>query len=166
MTPALATIFLLAASIHSFDRTVRVPAGDGRSLRFALRNSPADLDLEFQVQPENPPVQISVRRQSEEIFATAPTRQGRLIVRLSRPGEYVLLVNNRAEPKREAYVRLRGRLVEIPQALEVRYASPQRRIAVVASTLGVFFTVAWFVGRRLWKATVGRRTRAPHLPSG
>jgi hypothetical protein len=96
----------------------------------------------------------------QDIQATSYRRAGSLRVRLSEPGDYVVVVDNRQDAQRRSRVDLEVTLTTgpDPESLPVAYASPRKRLIVVTLSLAGFAVIAGLAGRALWRAT--RRPRA------
>lgn len=145
------------------DRSVRVPPTDTRSLHFSIKNRPATLAVEYLAPSAGPMVRLIVMAQADEsrfragrdvaeIAATPFDRSGSLRSYIATPGEYVVVVDNRAEKRTAAVVTLKGTLAYDMAPREARYLAPEVRWIVVSSSLLFFFAVAWFAGRRLHAA--------------
>jgi hypothetical protein len=164
-------ILLLGAATMwgaDIERTLKVAPADARSLHFSVKNRPATVELEFRMQPGGAPVRLVVIPQAEEgrfkagrshtpLAATSFERDGKLKVYVETPGEYVVMVDNRAELRLPATVELRGTLEYDMTPREAKELTPARRWTVVAFSLTAFFAIAWIAGRRLWAATADRR---------
>jgi len=169
-------LLLLAAASALFgadiERTLRVNAADARGLRFSVKNRPATLDIEFHMRQGGAPVRLVVipeadenrfkaGRSHETIATTGFERSGKLKVYVPTPGDYVVMVDNRAELRLPAMVELQGAIEYDMTPREAKELDPVRRWTVVALTLVIFFAIAVTTGRRLWRASADRRARDP-----
>ncbi|MBL8176956.1 MAG: hypothetical protein JNK48_19945 [Bryobacterales bacterium] len=168
-------LLLAVAPTAIIDRSIRVPPTETRALHFSIRNRPATLEVEFRSPQSGPPVRLIVMAQADEsrfragrqvqLFAATPfDRGGSLRSYIATPGEYVVVVDNRAERHATANVALKGTLVYDMAPRDARYLTPRVRWMVVSSSLLFFFAVAWFAGRRLHAAMLGQRTPGPRPP--
>lgn len=151
--------FLLAvAPTAIIDRSVRVPPADTRGLHFSIKNRPATLQVDYRA--AGPRVRLMVMAQADEsrfragrdVDAAAATefeRSGSLRAYIATPGEYVVVVDNRAERSAAALVHMKGTLVYDMAPREARELTPRARWTVVSASLVFFFGVVWFAGRRL-----------------
>lgn len=165
----LPMLLLAVAPTAIIDRSVRVPPSDTRGLHFSIKNRPATLAVEYRAAGNGPAVRLIVMAQADEnrfragrevaeISATSFDRSGSLQSYIATPGEYVVVVDNRAERKAAAVVALKGTLVYDMAPREPRYLTPMVRWIVVSSSVLFFFAVAWFAGRRLQSAMFGQRS--------
>ncbi|HUQ91631.1 MAG TPA: hypothetical protein VM120_08115 [Bryobacteraceae bacterium] len=144
-------------------KTLRVPPADFKGLHVSIHNRPATLDLEYESQggsgvrlvlmPQSEEGRFRAGRTPRQVASTDFDRSGHLKAYVGTPGEYSVVVDNRAEPKKTVVVQIRGVLTYDALSKEARYLSTQRRFLTIASGLLFFVTVAWVAGRRLWKAT-------------
>jgi hypothetical protein len=162
-------LLLALAPTSIIDRSVRVPPSDTRGLHFSIKNRPATLEVTYRVARNGSAVRLIVMAQADENrfrggrdvneIATTPfERGGMLKIYIATPGEYVVLVDNRAERRAAAVVALKGTLAYDMEPREAQYLSTRVRLAVVSFSLLFFFGVAWFAGRRLQAAMLGRRS--------
>jgi hypothetical protein len=167
-----------APQTASIDRVVRVPAGEVRGLRLSIRNSPAMLEARFKALQERARVRLVLvtladearfisGRQVKEIAATDYLREAQLRIQLAVPGDYTLLVDNRAGPPQQAAVSIQGAIRHEAASRQAVELSPARRRTIVAFSLLFFGGIVWLAGRRLL-ATLGpgRRNSAPPPGSG
>lgn len=171
--PALLLLLAVAPQNVVIERSVRVPAADMRSLHFSVRNRPATIAMEYKVQ-RSVPVRLILMAQADE----ARFRAGRAVTEIGRtdfqsagsvktyvatPGEYVVVVDNRAAARDAAMVELRGTLSYDMTPRAARQLSGRTRVAVIATSLMFFLTIVWGAGRPLWAAMLGRRKPEPPL---
>jgi len=151
-----------------------VDPGEWRYFEFPAKAGEARLDVRFEVlSPKNAPgVRVAVLREGEfrrfrdnqphqQVRTTTYRREGSLRTRLEEPGGYVVLIDNRQGERRRCRVDLEVTLTTgpDPETLPVRYASPQKRLIVVAASLFGFGVITGWAGRALW-----RTSRRPETP--
>lgn len=157
--PLIAWILLVAvsSSVELVDQTYLIPANDWRFVDLGLRQRPALIKAEFDVQT-GPPVQLILmerpdlerlnRGETHEVVAATRIRpHGRLEVRTVKPGDYVVVVENRSEQTEAANVRLRVSV----DFIEATQISPERQLTVIAISFAVFFGIVTYSARRLWQ---------------
>jgi hypothetical protein len=158
--PLIAWMLLVAASssVELVDQTYVIPANDWRFVDLGLRQRPALVKAAFDVQ-DGPPVQLILMERADlerlnrgetyaVVAATQVKLQGRLEVRTGKPGDYVVVVENRSGRVEAATVRLRVSI----DFVEATQISPQRQLTVITISFAVFFGIVTYSGRRLWKA--------------
>lgn len=157
--PLIAWILLVAASSSAglVDQTFLIPANDWRFVDLGLRHRPAAIHAEFDVQT-GPPVQLILMERTDlerlnrgethaVVAATGVRPHGRLNVRTVKPGDYVVVVENRSGETEAANVRLRVSV----DFVEATQLSPERQLTVVAISFAVFFGIVTYSARRLWQ---------------
>jgi hypothetical protein len=157
--PLIAWILLVAASsgVELVDQTFLIPANDWRFVDLGLRHRPAVIHAEFDVQ-SGPPVQLILMERADlerlnrsethaVVAATGVKPHGRLNVRTVKPGDYVVVVENRSGETEAANVRLRVSV----DFVEATQLSPERQLTVVAISFAVFFGIVTYSARRLWQ---------------
>jgi hypothetical protein len=153
-------LLLAAAPTAMIDRSVRVPPAETRGLHFSIKNRPATLHVDYRAAGDGPRVRLIVMAQADEnrfragrdvdvVAATEFARSGALRAYIATPGEYVVVVDNRAERNAAAVVQMKGTLVYDMAPREARELTPRVRWTVVSASLVFFFGVVWFAGRRL-----------------
>jgi hypothetical protein len=102
------------------------------------------------------------------LYATERGREGKLRYLVTRPGEYMVLLDNRQERRSGAAVQLKigltydaGRLSFEPG----RLPEQRRRLVVMVSLFG-FAVIGGWSGWRLWAAVVRRRGAGPRPAAG
>ena len=161
--PLFAWILLLAASssVELVDHTYQIPANDWSFFDLGLMQRSALVKADFAVEA-GPPVQLLLMEQEDlerlnrgephgMVLSTAVGPAGRLEVRTGKPGDYVVVVENRSGRAETSKVRLR---VSIDFA-KATLLSPQRQLTVVAISFAVFFGIVTYSARRLWHAVKG-----------
>ncbi len=151
-----------AAAIVLVDETYRIPATEWRFVNVVLKQQTATLDCEFMTGSNSPTVRLAlVNRkhleslrggEQDKMIASTPFQgQGRLRSTIREPGEYAVIIDNRGATSAEAIVQLKIS-VDFSGELEkqVRYLSPERRFAVILTSLVVFAGIATYSARKLW----------------
>ena len=156
-------ILLLVATTHVelVDEVYRIPAGQWRYVELGLRQRPAFVAANFEVQSGSHQVRLALLRRddlerlrSEEpagvLAATDPGASGKLRVQVRTPGEYAVVLDNRGDSEHEAVAHLRVSLdFGRNPGPAVSRLSPLRQILVVAFSFAVFFGIAGYSARRL-----------------
>ncbi|HEY1339632.1 MAG TPA: hypothetical protein VGF59_19100 [Bryobacteraceae bacterium] len=162
----LAFLLLLAAStnLELVNEIVPIPAREWRYVEFGLNQKPAVVMAMYTVESGATSVRLAViRREDLErlrqdqphgvLAATRPGKAGALSHQVRRPGDYVVVVDNR-DGSSPARVRLRVSLDFSPRRLgpEVTRLSPERQLAVIVISFAVFFGIVAYSGRKLLRA--------------
>jgi hypothetical protein len=161
--PVLAAL-LLAPAAQSRDQgqPFRLEPGDFRWVPFTIRQTPSEVDCEFEVLKGNPSVHLELLPMSEfrlfdrgeehDTMAVTPEgRSGEFRRIVDARGQYAVVVENAAGSS-PATVRLRVETKVNPGADVARTLPPARRLTVVLISFVFFFvTVAW-PGRKLIRA--------------
>jgi hypothetical protein len=164
--PALFLLTLAPGGLVLQDETIHLSAQEARVEDISLSQRPALLDCSFSVLGGGSGIRVAlltraqlVRFRSglehEVLGSTAPLRSGHFQYEVLEPGEYALLLDNRREGRRPVDVELKVSLSFRPHdqaAIEPGFASPKRRLAVVALSLAFFFAVVAYAGRIIRKA--------------
>ncbi len=151
------------------DEAVQVPPGDWRPFRILLQQRPAEVSCSFAVLEGRAGVRVAILPASEYrrlragrrarlLVSTVFQRAGGFRYALSEAGEYVLIVDNRRQMQAPALVRLRVSVEFLPHP-RARTLPPERRMAVVALSLALFFAIVLWSGRRLLRAMREQRNR-------
>jgi hypothetical protein len=156
-------MLLLAASTSAelVDHTYQIPANDWSFFDLGLMQRSALVKAEFAVEA-GPPVQLLLMEQADLerlnrgethgiVLSTAVGPAGSLEVRTGKPGDYVVVVENRSGRAETSKVRLR---VSIDFA-KATLLSPQRQLTVIAISFAVFFGIVTYSAHRLWQAVKG-----------
>jgi hypothetical protein len=153
-------MLLLAAfpRVQLVDQTYQIPANDWRFVDLELRQRSALVRASFKVE-SGPPVQLLLMEQADMerlnrgekhgvASATAIAEAGHLAARPGKPGDYVVVIENRSGRLETAKVRLRVS-VDFVEATQI---SPERQLTVIAISFAVFFGIVTYSARRLWQA--------------
>lgn len=149
--------------------------GDWRAFQILLRQHPAEVACRFEVVEGRSGVRVAILEAAEFrrlragqrarlVVSTVFQRSGSFRYRLSVPGDYVLLVDNRRQMQASATVRLRV-VLEVSPVRAVRTLPPERRRRIVVASLAGFLAVVLWSGRRLLRAMRQQKSRGWPLPS-
>jgi hypothetical protein len=152
----------------SINRVVTVDASDFKGLRFAVKNRPGTVEVRYEVSSNPGRVRlILIPRSEEEMFragqkyneivSTPFETSGVLRAHIATPGDYLLMVDNRQQLRIPATVKLEGKLTYDLAPAHARTLTPERRILVIASSIGLFFAITLLAGRRLWRAASAQK---------
>jgi hypothetical protein len=138
-----------------------------------LKQRPAYLEVRHEVLNGGPQIRVLVmtrgdadrllRGQSHRVLAgTEAGGKGALKYLATRPGDYMVVVDNRSAARGQAVVHLKVGLVYDPEYVSFapRTLTPSRRRVVVAISLLGFGAAAGWSGWKLWRARSGRRGSA------
>lgn len=158
----LALLLLAAAShVDLVDEAFRIPAGEWRYVELGLRQQAAFVSADFEVQSGSQQVRVALMRRDDlerlrdgqphgVLAASEPAATGRLRYQVRVPGDYVVVIDNRADPDHPAEAHLRVSLdFGGRPGPEVTRLSPGRQIAVIAISFAVFLGIVSFSAQRL-----------------
>lgn len=143
----------------------RVRPGDLEPVTLSLRQMPAVVNASFSVEgaaqvrialmtqqdwdrADNNPARVS---EDALLVSTARGRSGSFTHRVSHKGDYVILMDNRADKQNPAVIHMRV-MWEYPRVSQL---SPERQFTVIAISFLSFFAVVTYSARKLLKATRG-----------
>jgi hypothetical protein len=163
---ALACLVLLAAStnVELVDEVYQIPPAEWKYVEVNLRQNPARVDAGFNVQSGSETVRLALltRAALENLraglphgilAATSAGKSGSLHFRVRKPGDYVLVVDNRSNKKTPAAVHLRISLdFAAPSGPEVTRLAPRRQFTVILLAFAFFFGVVTWSARKLLRA--------------
>ncbi len=153
-----------------------IDPGEWRYFEFPSKEKDARLSVQFEVQsPQSSSgVRIGVlaaeefrrfraNQPNQALSASGYLKEGTLRTRLTQPGGYVVVIDNKMEGRRKYRVEMEVTLAygPDPESLPVVYASPQKRLVLVSVSLAGFLLILALSGRALWRAT----RRPLRLPS-
>lgn len=156
----------------SINRIVTVSASDFKGLKFVVKNRPGTVEVNYAVSTKPGRVRLILIARTEEdrfrsgqpyeeIVSTPFETSGTLRVHLATPGEYLLVVDNRQQLQIPATVQLEGTLSYDVPPVHARTLTPERRMIVIVSSLGVFFAITVLAGRTLWRAASAQSGSGP-----
>jgi hypothetical protein len=161
MSVAALLLFLVASSQQLVDEVYQLPAGEWRYVQVTLNQPPAMVESSFRVISGNSTARVTlVNRQGldqlkkgdrEPLGHQGFQREGEFRRLVIVPDEYAVVLENGTG--RSIAVRFR---VSIDFAAhggpQVRYVSPERRIAVIAISATVFLGIVIYSARKLLRA--------------
>lgn len=156
-------LILLAASTHLelVNEVLRVPPGELRSFPLVLKQHPAMVAADFEVQSGPARLWLALMRRDDlkrlhdelpagVMAGTIPGSSGRIRYRVRVPGDYVVVIENRGGDARPAEARVRVALdFQMQSGPEVTRLSPGRQFAVILISFAVFFGIVSYSARRL-----------------
>jgi len=156
-------LILLATStrLELVNEALTIPAGDWRYVELGLNQKPALVSAAFEVESGAQRLTLRIMRRPDmdrlrkglpngAIVATLPGNKGRLLYRVSVPGDYVVVIDNRSGDRQPSVARLRVALdFGANQRSQVTRLSPQRQLTVILISFAVFFTIVTYSARRL-----------------
>jgi hypothetical protein len=167
---SLAWIALLAAStsVELVDEVYRINPAEWKYVEVNLRQNPALVTASFDVVSGagsgsgKVRLALMTRAALENLRADLPhgllavtpiAKSGALAFRVRQPGDYVLVVDNRASKAQSAAVHLRIALdFARPSGPEVTRLAPQRQLTVIVLAFAFFFGVVTYSARKLLRA--------------
>ena len=173
----LALILAAGASnyLTLFDEIVRIPRGQWRAINVSLHQRPAQVQCRYQSVRGSAKVRAVVMsredvtrfQQGQDYHVMALTeadRKGELRHIISRPGDYMVLIENDSRGSPSVVQLHVGLEFNRYTSFEPLTVSPQRRGAIIGISLLVFTLIGAWSGRRLLRATRGRRSQpSPQL---
>jgi len=159
-------LVLLAAStsVELVDEVYHIPPAEWKYVEVNLRQNPALVSAFFSVESGSDKVRLALMTHTdlenlrEELphgllAVTAPGKSGSLDFRVRRPGDYVLVVDNRSSKTKPAAVHLHVALdFAGPSGPIVTRLGPRRQLAVIVLAFAFFFGVVTFSARKLLRA--------------
>ena len=150
-------ILLLASARIVLDDTIEIPRAEWKYIDIAAGEAKAVVNCEYEVLTPNAEVRVIwIPRKDLEFFrgggrgrilaATAFGREGRLRHLAPEAGDYAIALENSPTGRSSARVKVR---VWVEGAVSPRYASPQRRLAVILISCVVFFGLVSFSAFKL-----------------
>jgi hypothetical protein len=160
----LTLLLLLAATrVELVDEVFTIPPSEWRYVEVQLKQTPVTVHCTFQVEAKGKQVRVALLRQADLerlradqahgfLAASALAPAGRLSHRLETPGEYAVVVDNRAlQSAEQVHLRVSLDFAEAP-VLGVRTLSPERRLTVILISFAVFFGIVAWSGKKLLRA--------------
>jgi hypothetical protein len=154
-----------ASRVVLFDEIVKIPRSQWRGLTVNLQQRPATVEVEHLVVSGGSGVRVVLMsrhdverfrqgRSHRVLAATRYLREATLRHLITRPGEYMVLLDNRIEGRGGAMVQLKVTLAYSPQhaSFEPGTLSPGRRRTVVVVSLVGFAVIGCWSGWKLWNA--------------
>jgi hypothetical protein len=162
----LACIILLAAStsVELVDEVYHIPPAEWKYVEVNLRQNPALVVAAFDVQSGSEKVRLALmtRADLERLREDVPHgllavteigKSGGFNFRVRRPGDYVLVVDNRSNKTQSAAVHLRIALdFAATSGPIVTSLGSRRQLTVIVLAFAFFFGVVTFSARKLLRA--------------
>lgn len=158
----LAWILTLAAvtRVDLVNQVYSIPADKWHYVDVHLKQQPA-MVLAHYDSPDSHAVRLALMRRvdMENLFEglpygviaeSGPGSSGTLRAQVA-PGDYVVVVDNRESNGRNATVHLRV-WIDFSKAPSLTQISPQRQLLVIVISFAVFFAIAGYSMRKLWRA--------------
>jgi hypothetical protein len=150
-------LLLAAGSRIVLDDTIEVPRGEWRYVEVAAKEPNAVVNCQFEVLSGNAEVRVVWMARKDLEFFRAGDREhilasssfgsdGKLRSLAPAAGDYAVVVENGPTGRLPAKVKLK---VWLESPVSPRYASPQRRMAVILISCVVFFGIVSFSAYRL-----------------
>lgn len=157
MLPLVLLLLSAATRVHLVDEPFEIPAHDWRfDADLGLHQRTASLISDFQVESGGPVRILLMTREDVEhmsagrphttLMSAGPATSGHMLYEVPEPGDYVLVVDNRANGQ-PARVHLSVWL-DFPLVTGI---SPQRQLTVILLSFAFFFGVVTWSARKLWK---------------
>ncbi len=152
-------MLMASTSVDLVDEVYQIPANEWRYVEVDLKQRAALVAARYEVQSPGGEVRLALMRREDlgrmreglphgVIDETAPAPGGILAPQVRGPGEYVLVVDNRAD--RAASVRLKVSLdFNVRRGPEVIVLSPRRQLTIVLISFAVFLGIVTWSARRL-----------------
>jgi len=168
----LALILAAGSQLTLFDEVVRLPRSQWRAINVTLKQRPARVESRFQVVRGNAALRAVLMsrddverfRRGEEfriLAATDAGREGKLSYIVSRPDDYMVLLENTSPRSAMAQFHVGVEFNEYT-SFEPRTVPPERRAAIIGVSLLVFAVIGGWSGALLLRAS--RRQRTQPLP--
>jgi hypothetical protein len=152
---------ILALLVVVAEGLVKIPPAHWTAVHVPVREDGAIVSCSFDVRTEGLKVQALLIERSQagrfqrgrstsSLYSTGLESSARFRYRVQQAGNYILMLDNRLEPRRAADVVLRVELVS-PHNMQVREASPELRRTVVVLSLLFFGSVLVFSARQFFK---------------
>jgi len=155
------SFFLAAAFGVATHYTIDVPRSDWSFVDVAIPETNAVMNCEFEIAPENAQIRLVwIARKDLELFRSGARDRilsanvfeagGKLRQLAPTAGDYALVLESLPGAGSAAKVKMK---VWLQRAANPRYASPQRRLAVILISCLVFFGTVSFSAFRLRRQT-------------
>ncbi|HZT30524.1 MAG TPA: hypothetical protein VFA33_11600 [Bryobacteraceae bacterium] len=160
-----ALLLLLAAAprVELVDEVFEIPAAEWRYFEISLKQQPVTVGCDYEVQSRGAQVRVAlltradmIRMRQGDLYGVVAstgfgsTGSARFPVHL--PGQYALIVDNRAPAPRPAKVHLRVYLDFSRAMPQIGTLPPRRQLAVILISFVVFFGIVLWSGRKLLRA--------------
>ena len=159
---ALAMLLLAAStSVDLVDDLYQIPAAEWKYVEVNLRQRPAEITASFDVRSGGNQVRVALMTRADldhlrgnlpyGVLAMTPVgARGGFVFRVREPGDYVLVVDNRAVRAKATDVHLFVSLdFAEPHGPGITKLDPQRQITVILISFAFFFGVVTYSARKL-----------------
>lgn len=172
----LALVLALSAAAHAqdsrrdlFDEEVAIPRNQWRAIRVTLAERPATLRCRFRVEQGNSTIRaLMMTAEDTERFrqgqsfrmlaATEAGREGSLDFRMPRPGDYMLLIDNRTTGGEAVRLNLKAWLdFHNGESFAARELPSETRRTVLAFSAVWLLVAGGWPGWKIWRAWRRRR---------
>jgi len=160
MIPLLLIVLAASTRLELVNEVYRIPPGEWRYVELGLKQRPAFVAADYEVQSGSL-VRLELMRREDldrlddqrpgaVLAATGRTFAGRLRYQVHIPDDYVIVVDNRESDGRESKTHLRITLdFSSRPGPQVTRLSPQRQLVVIVISFAVFFAIVTYSARRL-----------------
>jgi hypothetical protein len=162
MTPLVFLVLLAAStSIELVDEVYRIPPAEWKYVEVNLRQQPALVSASFRTESGIGKIRLALMTRADlERLRGLPRSAGRhrvgsgaLDFRVREPGDYVLVVDNRASKTKPAAVHLRIALdFARPSGPAVTRLGQRGQLTVIVLAFAFFFGVVTYSARKLMRA--------------
>lgn len=150
-------LLLLASARVVLDDTIEIPRAEWRYVDIPAKEAKAVVNCQFEVLSENTEVRVLwIARKDLEFFRAGRSEnilaasqfgtEGKLRHIAPEAGDYAMVLENGSAGRSSAKVKVR---VWVESAVSPKFASPQRRLAVILISCIVFFGIVSFSAFRL-----------------
>lgn len=152
-------LILLAAVTHVdvVDDVFHIPAHQWLYTELALRQRPSFLSADLDVRSGSRQVRLALLRREDldrlradrpfgVLATTDPAGSSHLRYSIRVPGDYFLLIDNRASNDQSSEAHIRVTVDFSPPPVQLSF---QRQVAIIAISFAVFFGIAGYSARRL-----------------
>lgn len=160
---AVLLLFAAAARVDLVDEIYTIPPAEWRYVNVELKQTPVVVNCRFEATSKGALVRVALlshvdleRLRADEphgfLAATQPQSSGSFSFPLRSPGDYAVVVDNRAQ---HAPVRVHLRVsldFSEPRGPGVGYLSPRKRLLVILISFAVFFGIVIWSARKLLRA--------------
>lgn len=161
-----------------FDETVAIPRNQWRAIRVSITERPSTLRCRFQVEQGDSAIRALVVTAGDverfrdgqsfrRLAQTEAGRDGSLDLRIARPGDYRLLIDNRTSGGGAVSLKLKAWLdVHDGESFEARELPAETRRIVLGLSLVWLVVAGGWPGWKIWRAWRRRREALRGFHSG
>jgi hypothetical protein len=156
----LLALLLAASRVLLVNDPIAVPAGEWRALELKLQQRAGRVECSFKVLSRGSGVRVMLMtmRDLQRLRDKSPysvldgtpyLREGSFLYKVPRPGDYVIVIDNRFEGRGPATVHLKVAIDHTNEPVIIpRYAPPRTRAIVVALSTLFLLTVFTYFAKR------------------